>query len=830
MRRFLTIVCLLCMAIPAGVSISGCTHNPGENYCNGLGYGLKIGAVSTITLQPQTTGISLAFGQTKQVTSPSALDCKGGAVTVSSYTYGSTNNKLVDISPSGSICAGTWNRNTGGGISDYTICSAPDALPTTNGLPYSVVYLTASADSVTSNPVAVYVHSPVTSISLVGPSKCLSQNDTAQLDAQACYSQTVNGQTSNVLLCAPSSVTTASSPSLACPLPSGVLLSSIPACTNSIGTLSFSVGTSGIATIDGTTNEITAHLPGTTAITASISSSGSSAGYFSTCPPQSIDVSLSNGKTSGTVTKGVTQNLTTTVTDTNGNTITGLTLDYQSTDPVDISVGSSGAITASYPGEASIYAVCQPTTCNPAPVNKFGQYGTGLSIASNEVKITTPGTGSQYVWYGAPNYSRYFVPVEMLTGTIGSTVRLPYMPNSMVMDKTGSTLFFGSSHELITYSPVANSLSKEDPNVPGVVLAVSPDGKTALINDQDREKLFIYTVSSGSYQIYGGLATAASWTPDSKTLYIVDSAAAGGDHTDTLRVYNVGTGFTTYSLPSTTTSACTSSAGCPRNLAITIPGVGAYASGLSTVSHTWCPTGTVGDYTSMVFYPEADVVKDASNNLVQTDVLAATNDGAHLLGAAVTAAGTANAITLSDIGVTIPATQCTVTTNSTTGTQTLSALTTDPTVRALLSVGVTATAVNQVVPSPSSSLAFITYTSDGTTTGAKLPYYVPASSGEGTLNYLSLTDSDTPTITAPVAGAFATDNSYFFVSTAGDNKIHYISVSTVTSSPATADTKQISPNLPACSPTTDAGCKNTTVPAGDPVPATAIVVKPRTTT
>ena len=42
MRRFLTLVCLLGLAIPAGISISGCTRNPAGNYCNGLGYGLKV--------------------------------------------------------------------------------------------------------------------------------------------------------------------------------------------------------------------------------------------------------------------------------------------------------------------------------------------------------------------------------------------------------------------------------------------------------------------------------------------------------------------------------------------------------------------------------------------------------------------------------------------------------------------------------------------------------------------------------------------------------------------------------------------------------------------
>ena len=105
MRRFLTLVCLLCLAIPAGISISGCTRNPGANYCNGLGYGMKIGDVASLTLQPVTSGISMAYGQTRQVSSPSALTCKGQQASVSTFTYGTTNNQLVDISPVGSICA-----------------------------------------------------------------------------------------------------------------------------------------------------------------------------------------------------------------------------------------------------------------------------------------------------------------------------------------------------------------------------------------------------------------------------------------------------------------------------------------------------------------------------------------------------------------------------------------------------------------------------------------------------------------------------------------------------------------------------------------------------
>jgi hypothetical protein len=80
-----------------------------------------------------------------------------------------------------------------------------------------------------------------------------------------------------------------------------------------------------------------------------------------------------------------------------------------------------------------------------------------------------------------------------------------------------------------------------------------------------------------------------------------------------------------------------------------------------------------------------------------------------------------------------------------------------------------------------------------------------------------------------VAGAFTPDNQLFFVSTSGDNMIHYISVPRVTSDPTHADTQQISPNLPACTPGTDFGC-TLAAPTTNPVPATVIAVKPRSTT
>ncbi len=842
MRRFLTLVCLLCLAIPAGISISGCTRNPGANYCNGLGYGMKITDVDLITLQPATTGISMAFGQTRQVTTPTAVTCKGTTVTVPAYTYGTTNNRLVDISPTGNICAGTWNRNSGGGIADYTICTPPSPLPSTGGLPYGIAYISASAQAITSNPVEVYVHAMVTSVSLVTESsptsintqQCFSQGSQATLDAQACYANASNQQ---VLLCAPASVTN----NFACPLPAGV--TQVPSCTSSIGELSYLVGNPQIASVttNTSTNQvtITALQPGTTAITSSVAGSGSSAGYFSTCPPASISVTLANGSTAGTITQGVTQNLTTTTKDTYGNLLTGLSLTYQSTDPIDISAGNGGSIATSYPGVASVYAMCEPPNCNSSPINETGVFGTGLPVSSNPVTITTPGTASDYLWFAAPGQSEYVVALELLNGSVGSTIRLPYVPNSMVMDRMGANLYFGSSHELMTLNTSSNSITAQSTNTPGVVLAVAPDNSMVLINDQVRQLFYLYNTATSSSSTFGGMGTAAAFTPDAKTLYIVDNAAenltpanvAAGitTHTDTLYVYNQGTGWISYTLPCSVFNSVT----CPtpstgaKSVAITIPSVGAFFSGSNTMAHTWCPSGTVGNYASMSFYPQGSFPDNSV--AAQTDVLAATTDGQHILGAS--ASGTS--ITLSDIGVTIPSFNCLPAESNPNYPlllgDTISPLVLQTSLTQPAAITVTAASVNQVVASPASNLAFITYTppATGAATGVKLPFYVP---GSNALSFVPFSGSAAASITAPLAGAFTPDDKLFFVSTAGDNMIHSISVLLVTTTPATADTQQISPNLPACTPGTDLGCTLPSTSTETIVPATIIVIKPRTTT
>ena len=207
---------------------------------------------------------------------------------------------------------------------------------------------------------------------MTGPPECLSQGQTSQLDGQACYAV---GST-QYELCAPASVT-----NYACKLPG--TLTSVPSCTGVIGSFNYQSGNTSIFTID-QYGVVTGVQPGTATVTASISGTGASAGFVSTCPPRSIEL-LYNGETSGTITQGVQQNLTVSAVDINGNPIVGLGLNYQSTNPVDVTASTTGAIAANFPGSASIYAICQPTNCNPSPINQVGVQGTSNTVGSKKV-------------------------------------------------------------------------------------------------------------------------------------------------------------------------------------------------------------------------------------------------------------------------------------------------------------------------------------------------------------------------------------------------------------------------------------------------------------
>jgi hypothetical protein len=111
MQRFLILVVLSLLTIPVGLSLQGCA-NKNANYCNGSGYGYLKSQPVAIILQPQTTGLSVAFSQTSQLQSPTAQNCSGGSASIGTYTYGTTDRTIADVSPTGAVCGGTWNLHT----------------------------------------------------------------------------------------------------------------------------------------------------------------------------------------------------------------------------------------------------------------------------------------------------------------------------------------------------------------------------------------------------------------------------------------------------------------------------------------------------------------------------------------------------------------------------------------------------------------------------------------------------------------------------------------------------------------------------------------------
>jgi len=775
MRRFVTLSVLLLSTVPFGVSISGCNRGTAApTFCNGGDSGMTTAQAATITLQPVVYGVSLNYAEIGQLQGPTTTDCKGSSVGISAYTYGTTDMTIADVQPTtGKLCAGTWNRNSGGGIPDFTYCT-PTNKP-------GVAYVTASADGVTSNPLPVFVHPVVTSIVLGGPSSncttdpttaccplatagavtappylansCISQGSTAQLVARV-YAGTGANQTN-----------------ISC-LAGHLQLSAQGETSTTAISQVVNIDQNGVAT---------ANQPGSVLISANIANAASSAGIFSTCPPASITLTTP-GSTANPVlvNQNNPQPIVATAIDTNGVTLTGLSLEYVSTEPTTIS--AAAPVTPTLAGAASISAVCQPPSCNPSSYNQIGLFGNGKPVTSNSVNVSVPGTNST-VLYMASTQSQYMVQIDFTTSVLGQPFLLPYVPNSMVISNDGSNIYLGSSTALMVVNAVNTlSITRTDPSSPGTVLAVSPNGNTIVLSDPVRQIISLENSTGGVLSTYGGVATHAEFAPDSQTVYIT----AGNQ----LLVYSANTGWTNI-VPAT-------SAGTPvTDVAVTVPAVGAYFAGPTTTARSYCSVSTLTTPTNEanVFYPPAD------SSPAITDRLAATNDGMHVLGAT----ATTPTPTLSDLRVSIPAGNMNGATISVacpaTGTMSFSnTLTTTP-------LGpVTATAITGVWPTSDSTLAFVTYTGSG----GVLPAYAPAASGPGTTTYIKLSGA----ATAPIAGVVSADNSTFYAATSGDNLVHLIKPGT-TPGPW-IDSSTLAPNL--------------TTPAGAVVPVNLMVQKPRKTT
>ncbi len=530
--------------------------------------------------------------------------------------------------------------------------------------------------------------------------------------------------------------------------------------TCQVGHLNFAaVGATNVVTID-ENGVATANQPGSATITASISNSGSgsTAGFFSTCPPTNI--SLTSNGSIGPIAIGLnnSQPFTAVVTDKNGTTINGLSLEYESTFPQTIPA-SGNTVQPTFPGTATITAVCQPGTCNPSPYSQIDYQGNGTALTSNGIVVNAAGTSSTVLYIGSTS-SQYLYPVDFTTNQPATLLKLPYVPNSMVINQSGTDIYLGSSSALMTVSATNNTLASTNTNIVGQVLSVSPDGTTLVTTDSAKNTVTLVNTSGSVTASYGGVATRASWSPDSQTVYITTTTG--------LLVHNAFTSWTAIPL----TTAYT-------DVTVTVPHIGAYFAGPLLDGRSYCPSNTLTagtpPTTTNSFYPIAD------EKAIVNERIVATNDGAHILGAAPSAPTAA----LNDLAVTLPVqTACpvapaTIATNYFQSSNTVHPLT-----------GVTATDITGVYPSSNSAAAFVTYTGSSANPLGALPVYFPAT---GTLSAVKLSG----TATAPVSGVWSDDNLTFYTGTSGDGKVHEISVTYPSSGlPTATDSGTISPALP----------------------------------
>ncbi|MEO6922571.1 MAG: hypothetical protein ABI142_01985, partial [Bryocella sp.] len=513
----------------------------------------------------------------------------------------------------------------------------------------------------------------------------------------------------------------------------------------------------------------TANQPGSATLTASISGSGSAstAGFWSTCPPKSITLT-SNGNLGATTpvigAQGVTTPFSAVVTDTNNKVITGLGLEYETTTPETIQ-GGNNALTPQYPGSTTVTAVCVPPGCNASPYSQIDLFGNGTTLTSNGVRFLVPGQSSSVVYIGSTT-SQYIYPYDFTTGKTGALVKLPYVPNSMVISVDGSTIYMGSASALMTVNTTANAVTSANTSQPVIVLAVSPDGSAVMVTDPIRETVSLLSNQGAVLTTTGGVGNSAEWSPDSATVYVTTKVSAG--YPAQVLVHNSNTSWTRYTVPTAYTS-----------LTVTVPHIGAYFGGADTEGRSYCPSNTLSGTTTPpavvnTFYPVADI------KAVPNERLTATNDELHVLGAASSPA------VLNDLAVgALPYTQAcppaptTIATNYFSSSNTVQTLT-----------GVTSTGITGVEASSNSAAAFVTYTGSSTNPVGQLPIYFP---GTAAMSAVKLSG----TATAPVAGVFSSDDAFFYVGSSGDNQVHIVAMTYPTTGvPTATDTGTLTPALP----------------------------------
>ncbi len=551
MGRLLSAVAATLMICLAGL-LAGCSSNQAVTTT------VSTGPVPSIVVLNPGPVSDLEIGQILTFTgTPQASDATAISEAVS---YQSSNTAVLTISTGGVACAGTWDS-----LTSPLICTPGSA---------GVAQVTATANGVSSPATTVYVHQHIDSVAVSAAPNQTPPN-------ASCFSAG-----DPMLQRQPQSfIYEAKVLSHGADITSTVGDIGWQAINTSVVTLKTATVTAPVPGLLTGQAQATASTPGTTTIFARVDGTTSTPFTFTTCPVQSISLALDQiGGTSETLPPAGSHSITATVTDTQGKTITGSFLNWCSSNPSSVLIGGSTCTTGSTAnmtataqgpgGGASIIASCTPPRCNIGLVPALPVYppqpilltisGTSTSTASVTALLASTGCGTL-----AGCISRIASVASSTGGTSSGSAslavvnNLPSTPNSLIFAPHGNRAFLGTDRGdlgakgVMVFDTTSGSVS-QFPSAVGKVLAVSPDGTSAVVSDtvETPNQVYIFTCgttgssgactgnSSVALNITG--ATAAAFSPDGLKAFILAGA--------TLYIYSPISALQTISLASPATN------------------------------------------------------------------------------------------------------------------------------------------------------------------------------------------------------------------------------------------------------------------------------------
>ncbi len=488
---------------------------------------------TAVTISP-SSAISLVPGQTQVFT---------GAPVPNTFTFQSSDTRIVTIASNGQACAGTWNSLT-----------APQVC--TPG-PTGTAQITVSAVGVTSPPVTIYVHEPITNITI---SKVAGQPST--ISNQCLSKGTIHGPESWLLQAnafnGSNDITDSVGPFTFQQINPGsaniVTLSALPA------------GTQGCASSQGqclNQQVVTATTPGVGQVFASTGGFSSQPISIETCRVKSISIAAEGNvptNTSFVVNTNTSTTLNATVKDAADQTITGVPLTWSAGSPISVGVAgnNSGAVfgsvgTASSPavGAGTVIASCTPPACNAGikpslpiyPQAAFSfqvENGSTTPAATPTVYATTTACTDPAANPTGATCNPTLVPITANSATASfaasTPIVLPASPNSLIFDNSPASAKaylgvdssnFGQQGLMVFDGTTVTRLN----NNAGKVLAISPDQSSVITSDTvDSPKQFFIcsscsaasrTVTAFTVPAGGTGPTAAAFSPDSLKAYIL---------------------------------------------------------------------------------------------------------------------------------------------------------------------------------------------------------------------------------------------------------------------------------------------------------------------